>query len=86
MKICLIEINNNKNLYNYLNQKYEIVDVKNISQASVVIVNKVYNIKRGLEIIDFALNSGIEILCIKNNFAKEHYVSNYLIKDGATYI
>lgn len=86
MKIYLLEKENNKLLYDYLKKKHKMIDEVNIYKANVVIVNKVYNIKRGLEIIDFALNNGIEIICIKNNFAKEHYVSNYLIKDGATYI
>lgn len=86
MKIYLIEKNNNKELYNYLKCKYVVVNKKEISKAKVILVNKVVNVKEALEIIDFALSIGIEVVCIKNNFAKEYYVCNYLIKDGAIYV
>lgn len=84
MKIYLIEINNNKELYKYLKNKY--ILVYNLNQADVVIVNKVYNIKLALDLIDYALMKGKEVICIKNKYAKEHYVCNYLIKNGAMYI
>ena len=86
MKIYLVESASNKELYNYLKQKYIVVNKTRLNEANVIIVNKVHNVRQALDIVDFALNKGQEILCIKNNFAKEHYVCNHLIKDGAIYI
>ncbi|MBQ8044502.1 MAG: hypothetical protein IJ272_10250 [Clostridia bacterium] len=86
MKIYLVESTSNKELYNYLKQKHIIVTKSNLNEASVVIVNKVHNIREALDIVDFALNQGKEVICIKNNFAKEHYVCNYLIQNGASYV
>ena len=86
MNIYLIEKDNNTELYNFLNKKYKVVGIKDISRACVIIVNRVYNIKQALDIVDFALNRGIEVICIKNKFAKEHYVCNYLIREGAIHI
>ena len=84
MKIYLIEKENNKELYNYLKRRYVIE--RNINYADVIIVDKVKEINKALCIIDFALMKGKEILCIKNNFRKEDYVCNHLIKDGAQYV
>lgn len=86
MKIYLVESTNNKELYNYLKQKHIIVTKRNLNEANVVVVNKVHNIRQALDIVDFALNEGKEVLCIKNSFAKEHYVCNYLIQNGASYV
>ena len=86
MNIYLIEENNNKELYSFLNKKYKLVKTQEISKACVVIVNRVFNVKQALDIVDFALNSGIEVICIKNKFAKEHYVCNHLIKEGAKFV
>lgn len=86
MKIYLIEQENNQELYKFLSNKYRMLKFKDISKASVIIVNKVYDVKQALDIIDYGLSMGKEILCIKNNFAKEHYVCNYLIKEGARYV
>jgi len=86
MIIYLIESKNNKDLYNYLKRKYIVVTKRDLNEANVVIVNKVYNVKQALDIVDFALSKGKEVLCVKNNFAKEHYVCNYLIRNGANYI
>ena len=86
MKLYLIESENNKDLYKFLIEKYVIVNKNELKQANVIVVNKVYNIKDGLDIVDFALNNGIEIICLKNNFAKEHYLCNFLIQNGACYI
>ncbi len=86
MKIYLVESINNKELYDYLKQKYIVVNKRNLNEANVVIVNKVHNIREALDIVDFALNQGKEVICIKNKFAKEHYVCNYLIKNGARHI
>ena len=84
MKIFLLEFWNNKEIYNYLKDKYYLVNTP--YSADVVLINKVYNVKTALEIVDYMLNSGKEIICIKNRFSKENYVSNYLIKNGAIYI
>lgn len=86
MKIYLIESTLNKELYNYLKQKHIVVNEKRLNEANVVIVNKVHNVRQALDIVDFALSQGIEIICIKNSFAKEYYVSNYLIQNGAIYV
>ena len=86
MKIYLIESTINKELYNYLKQKHIVLNKRDLNEASVVIVNKVHNIRQALDIVDFALSQGIEVICIKNNFAKEHYVCNYLIQNGASYV
>ena len=86
MKIYLIESTSNKELYNYLKQKYVVVTKTDLNEAHVIIVNKVHNIREALDIVDFALNKGKEVICIKNNFAKEYYVCNYLIQNGASYV
>ena len=84
MKIYLIEEMVNNKLYNYLKTKYTITsDIKN---ADVIIVYKVYDVKTALNMVDEALMRGKEIICIKSEFAKENYVSNYLIKNGAMYV
>ena len=84
MKVYVIEPLNNIELCEYLREKK--VYVKNLTLADVVIVDKALNVRKSLDIIDIALMHGKEILCIKNGFAKEYYVSNYLINDGAIYI
>lgn len=84
MKIYLLEKESNKELYNYLKGRYIIEH--NINYADVIIVDKVKEINKALCIIDFALMQGKEILCIKNNYGKEDYVCNHLIKDGAGYV
>lgn len=86
MNIYLIEKDNNKELCEILNKKYKLLENKDISKACVIIVNKVHDVRHALDIIDYALSLGKEILCIKNNFAKEHYVCNYLIREGASFI
>ena len=86
MKIYLIESSHNKELNIYLKNKYILLGKDKLHLADVIIVNKVYNIKEGLEIVDYALMKGKEIICIKNSFAKESYLSNYLIQNGAKYI
>ncbi len=86
MKIYLIESTSNKELYNYLKQKHIVIGKNKINEAHVVIVNKVHNVKLALNIVDFALSQGKEVICIKNKFAKEYYVCNYLIQNGASYV
>lgn len=86
MKIYLVESTNNKELYNYLKQKYIIVTKRKLNEASVVVISKAHNVRQALDIVDFALSQGKEIICIKNSFAKEHYVCNYLIQNGASYV
>ena len=54
--------------------------------ADVVIVNRVENIRRGLDVVDVMLALGKEVICIKSGYGKEYYVCNYLIKDGAIFI
>ena len=84
MKIYLMEYTKNINLHSYLKSRYNVTN--NIYNADVVIVYKVYDIKRAFEIVDYSLSMGKEIICIKNSFSKESYISNYLIKNGASYV
>ena len=86
MKIYLIESSNNKELSVYLKNKYKLLSKQKLHLADVIIVSKVDNVKEGLDIVDFALMNGKEIICIKHGFAKDSYVSNYLIQNGAKYI
>lgn len=84
MKVYVLEPLNNIELCKYLKNRK--IYVNTLTLADVVIVDKVYNVKEGLNKVDYALMQGKEIICFKNKFAKENYVSNYLIKDGAMYI
>ena len=86
MKIYLIESDKNKELNAYLKTKYNLLDKRNLSFADVIIVSRVCNVKEGLAIVDFALMQGKEVICIKHRYAKESYLSNYLIQNGAKYI
>ena len=67
-----------------MKSKYEIAN--DLFSADVLIVDKVNNISLAFDYIDTALMQGIEIICIKNTFHKESYVSNFLIKNGAKYV
>ena len=84
MRVYVLEPKNNIELCNYLIERK--VYINSLTLADVVVVDKVINIREGLDRIDFALMQGKEILCFKNEFKKENYVSNYLIKDGARFI
>ena len=86
MKIHIIESENNKEVVTCLNKKHELLKVENVDKAEVIIVNKAYNVKRALDIVDYALSRGVEVICIKNKFGKEYYVCNYLIQNGAMYV
>lgn len=57
-----------------------------IHLCHVIVIGKVKNIKVALEIVDETLATGREIICIRDSFSKENYMSNYLIKNGAEYI
>ena len=84
MKVYVLEKENNVELWKYL--KVKNILCTNIYSADVIIVNKVVNIRKGLDVIDIALMMGKEIICIKNRFGKEYYVCNHLIEEGAIYI
>ncbi len=84
MKVYVLEPLNNVELCKYLKEKNAYA--KNLTLADVVIVDKALNIRKALDVVDLALMHGKEILCIKNGFAKEYYVSNHLIRDGAKYV
>jgi hypothetical protein len=84
MKVYVLEPINNIEICEYLKERR--VYVNNLTLADVVIVDKALNIRKSLDIVDIALMSGKEIICFKNEFARENYVSNYLIKDGAKFI
>ena len=84
MKIYVLEPKNNIEWYEYLISKN--IWCSNVLEADVVIVNRVENIRKGLDVVDSMLMLGKEIICIKNKFGKEYYVCNHLIKEGAIYI
>ena len=84
IKLYIIEKELNSDIHNYLQVKYNIT--YNIYDANVVIVGKVINVPLAFDMVDFALDSGKEIICIKGFFSKENYVSSNLIKNGATWI
>lgn len=84
MKVYVLENQNNVEWCEYLKLKNLLCN--NIYIADVIIVNKVENIRKGLDIIDGALMLGKEVICIKNKFGRKYYVCNHLIKEGAMYI
>lgn len=84
IKLYILEKDLNPKIYEYLKIKYYVTH--NLMQADVIIVAKVKEVSIAFDIIDFALSSGKEIICIKGNFSKENYVSSNLIKNGATWI
>lgn len=84
MRVYVLEEENNIEWCKYLKTKNMLC--RNIYIADVIIVNKVENIRKGLDKIDFALMLGKEVICIKNKFGREYYVCNHLIKEGAMYI
>ncbi len=84
MKVYVLEPINNIELCRYLKERK--VYINDLTLADVVIVDKALNVRKALDTIDFALMCGKEILCFKNKFGREYYVSNYLIQDGANFI
>ena len=84
MKVYVLEPKNNIELCKYLIERK--VYINNLTLSDVVVVDKAVNVREALDIVDFALMQGKEILCFKNEFKKENYVSNYLIQDGAKFI
>jgi len=84
MKVYILEQENNKEWHEYLKGKN--MWCGNLLLADVVIVNRVENIRRGLDIVDSMLMLGKEVICIKNKFGREYYVCNHLIKEGAMYV
>ena len=84
LNVYILEEGINLELSSYLKVRFNVVN--NVEKADVIIVNKVLNIQRGLNIVDYSLMKGKEIICIKNNFGREYYVCNYLIKNGASYV
>ena len=84
LKVYLLENRNNIRLLEYLKRKYKLAS--NINECDVLIIHKVYDVKKALDIVDYALMLGKEIICIKGEFKKEHYVTNFLIQNGAIYI
>ena len=89
MRILVIESERNREIVEFLENtnKYVIQnDITMLSECNIVIVGLVQNIREALDIIEIALQYGIEIICIKQKFCKESYVCNLLIKEGALYI
>jgi len=84
MRVYVLEEENNMEWYEYLKEKN--MWCSSIYLADVIIVNKVENIRRGLDVVDGALMMGKEVICIKNKFGREYYVCNHLIKEGAMYV
>jgi len=84
MKVYVLEPKNNMEWYQYLKGKN--IWCSNVYNADVVIINRVINIRKGLDVIDQVLMLGKEVICIKNKFGREYYVCNHLIKEGAIYV
>lgn len=84
IKLYILEKDLNPKIYEYLRAHYLVTN--NVFQSDVIIVSKVKKVSVAFDIIDFALATGKEIVCIKGNFSKENYVSSNLIKNGATWI
>lgn len=84
MRVYLLEPKNNIEWYEYLRSKK--IWCSNAYEADVVVINRVENIRRGLDIVDSILMAGKEVICVKNKFGREYYVCNHLIKEGAMYI
>ena len=91
LNIYIIELENNKEILNYISKRFNIIKIYNYSKLEeyiekvidVIIVAKVKNINMGIQIVDQALLYGKEIICIKGNYEKEWYLSRHLSKDGA---
>ncbi|MDD2627875.1 MAG: hypothetical protein PHR25_05075 [Clostridia bacterium] len=76
----------NLTLKNNINIKNKLVtcELISIALADIVIINKVDDIKKGFELLDFALDLGKEIYGIPGEiYSKSSYLSNYAIKTGA---
>lgn len=95
LNVYIIEPHNNKELVQYINKKYNVINEKSLKQLEgyiyslidVVIVAKVQNIKLGLEIVDYTLYCGKEIICIKwNIYNRQWYLSRHLFRAGANVI
>lgn len=84
MRVYVLEPKNNEEWYKYLISKN--ICCNNVFESDVVIINRVENIRKGLDIVDAMLMLGKEVICVKNKFGKEYYVCNHLIKEGAMYI
>lgn len=87
MKIFVIENELNSEIVEYISKKYDIEkEITKLNSCGVVIVSLVKDIKLSLQIIDIALQCGIEVVCIRPKFCKEAFVCNLLIKEGAMYV
>lgn len=84
MKVYVLEPRNNIEWYRYLRNKN--IWCSDVYKADVIVIDRVINIRNGLDIVDQMLMLGKEVICIKNKFGKEYYVCNHLIKEGAKYI
>lgn len=84
MKVYVLEVSNNVEWYKYLKTKN--IWCGDMYKADAIIVNRVKNIRKGLDIVDAMLMQGKEVICIKNKFGREYYVCNHLIKEGAMYV
>jgi len=87
MKVFVIESELNSEIVEYICKKYKVEkDVTKLKSCSVVVVSLVKDIKLALQIIEVALQYGIEIICIRAKFCKEAFACNLLIKEGANYV
>lgn len=87
MRIFVIEQDKNLHLVKYLKEKYLVeTNIQNLKKCSVVVISNIVNIKLALEIVDVALQQGIEVICIKSQNYKQCFVCNLLIYEGAMYV
>lgn len=91
LNIYIIELENNKELLNYISTRFNVIKTYNYAKLEkyiekvidVIIIAKVTNIERGIQIVDHALSCGKEVVCIRGTFEKKWYLSRHLSKDGA---
>ena len=69
LNVYILEEGINLELSSYLKVRFNVVN--NVDKADVILVNRVINIQKGLQIVDYSLMKGKEIVCIKNKFGRE---------------
>jgi len=87
MRIFVVEKELNLEIVEHLRTKYTVEkDIKKLKSCRVLIIGMVKDIKLALQIIEVALQLGIEVICIRPNLCKEAFTCNLLIKEGAMYV
>ena len=86
MKIYIVEREINKEVEEIFDKHFIIDRISDLKKCNVVIISKVKDIKKSINIVETALQNGIEIICIKPVFCKEGFLCNLLIKEGAIWL